>query len=407
MFINRTFSFLILTLCITFFASKANVNCSERITGFLKGDFNSHPFFFEPEFESYGTGFNGTISGGIAYKRFYWGLSVQNQYVSMSGNKSGSTIDGAWNSLNGYFLFGVYPVEWLLLEAGTGGSWYQSAFDVNSTGIINIPLGGISLLFNTTFMIPARHPFFQHFALELFNTFHLYIHNPTVQPVYNGGLRVHFNPWLQFLTLYVEVSGNTWLYRSQLMDIQSGYFTWGAGVTFDLEFPFTKSQVAYRYRDVTSDAGFIEESGDTKAILTNRFTRRGREAKYLSEPKVPLNSLSGDLLSALKSSIVRVDGFFFNSQNQVMPRSRALLEAMVRYLEINTSSVIGIITWSEDLGDPMIEISVAKERGFVLKRELVEAGINGDRIKVLSSALLYDPEFDNAPYIEIKILESE
>lgn len=343
----------------------------------LYADFWSNPFYFENTHTIYGGSFNGSIMVGARLDKFTVGAQIDENYFTFTGKNNGDDLEGAWNILRGTVVGYYEPISWFELKWGLGGAWKNSAYKTTTFGTVNTPKGGLSFVLDGLFR-PMKY-----LDISVVNTLDIYITAVSVETYYYGGLRLIFHPVLKWLNLYIEAGGMPWLYSDDNVEIQSGVFLWGVGISIDLTFPdsikYTKNLKASKRNIVGEDLG------------------TDKKIEKLS------NAKKGDIISF--SDII-----FFPNSDRIKEESYPVLDKIAKVLIKREAIVIEIGGYTNFVNNPDAELELSVKRSIKVAQYLSGKGVSAYRMKAagyggLKSKLKSDGVEEANRRVEIKILK--
>jgi outer membrane protein OmpA-like peptidoglycan-associated protein len=361
----------------------------------LMSDLNIYPFFYEPVSGMKGIAFSGQLKPGIILNRFTLALSVSDSYFSLSRLNIPQENYGAWNQLQSHLIFLAEIHRFFELEAGAGGIWYRSSFNTGNTGSYTENKGGPSFILNAAIRFP-----FPYFYLSVKNSLDLLIDSTGVIPSYLGGICFNFHPRIRWMTLYVELSGMPWNYRSPPYSVDTGFFVWGTGVSIDLRIPAkTRPETRITEKDETSDQTSPSDQKKTEK----------QEAPETGTAESEKRALQ--LFSQIKtgSDFIWKGSFFSESSSELLPSSFAEMDALVYWMNAHPSLKLDITGYAFYTGNSISELKLCMGRAQSVKNYLVRAGISAARIRPGTDGIIIGIYGDQnkKPYLKLIFREAK
>lgn len=358
---------------IIFILSSFNISTKEINPKFrLAVDVWSNPFLFENSFDIVGFSLNGSLMTGVKINKFTVGIEVYENYFSLNNKNDFDDLSLAWNILRGTANLYYEPISWFELMGGVGGAWYRTACADDEFGIAIKNEGGPSFIINCTFKP------WKYMGFKLLNRLDIFFNkNGTVTPYYNGGLRVVFNPYVDFINIYIEASGLPWVYNVQKLLINSGLFTWAAGISFDIVFP-------YNFK---------------------KYLKDQKEKKEENGPDENITKLS----KANKNEVVYFPNIIFKGNSGEMTKeSLDLLDEIIKILKKRDNLIIEIGIHTKDSGNMKSQMELSSKRLGSIEQYFYKNDIGLERIKTINFRgfdYYFSKISKNGTLVQIKILE--
>jgi outer membrane protein OmpA-like peptidoglycan-associated protein len=365
-----------------------SMNVYSKITpGFrVIADMNLFPFYYENTHSMYGMSINGALMAGMRLDKFTIGLEMSNNYNSLTKQNDSSNLNGAWNIMRWTFDGYYEPVSWFELKFGIGGAWYRSAFSNKDAGTLAINQGGLSVLLDGSF-VPWKYV-----TLRQINRLDLFFSNSgSATPYYYGGVRCDFHPYIQWLSLYIEIGGTTFFNDSRPIDeFETGMFTWGTGISIDI-----------------TPARFIGKKEEGQKVEEKKEPVKEEKKEVIKD--TPVNKEIEDLKKAKEGDIITFSNIlFYPDKDTIKEESFTVMDQIASVLSDRQDIRIELIGNTNDVGNKVKEIELSKKRAETVKKYLVNKGINADRITTTGNGSKFTKgaNIDEANRkVEIKIIK--
>jgi len=325
----------------------------------LSADFWSNPFYYEFKNKYYGTSFNGVITGGVRLKNFTAGAELYEHYYSFNSLNDPDNFNGAFNILRSDAVFFYQPLNWFEFKTGLGGAWLRSAYTNDDTGTEGMNRGGPSIILCLNF-IPTRY-----FNIIVNNTFDIFINQKVIEPYYYGSLRFNFHPYYEWLNLYIEIAGLTWINNSDYFEIKTGLLLWSIGASIDI------TPAKFVDRQIKKEKIKLYKAQKTETSDKNEITNNDNIPKKNTE----------ELLLAKQGDIVVFNNIiFFPDSKEIKEESFKVLDEIAKILNGRKDINIEIRGHTNDVNDYKAEFILSKKRSETVKKYLMTKGIAEDRM---------------------------
>ncbi|MBN2440203.1 MAG: OmpA family protein [Spirochaetales bacterium] len=358
------------TLIFVFFLIPAFLSANEKPLFLSIIDINANPFFYEPSYNIIGLSLNGSIQAGIDFQTISIALFVNDNYFICSGQDLSSQLNAYWNVLQGTVLIHHSLSDSLSLHWGLGAAWILSSFNYNLGSLFTRNEIGPSAVLNLTIATP-----FSFLDIGIINKFDLFFNTGKPYPYYYGGVRFNIHPFTDFFNLYLEPAGLLWLYEQYDENIFSGIFLINIGFSMDISGTFKKN----------------ENNGKNEA---DEILKENKESFDLLE-------------SGNTDTIIHFKGIIFKKRTiDILEQSLPVISKIADILKNQSSLVIAIRAYSDNLGDPVEELELITQRGKIIKQYLIKEGIEPQRIKILESgniAIITNFDYDIQDYSNVTV----
>jgi outer membrane protein OmpA-like peptidoglycan-associated protein len=361
---------------------------SKIIPGFrMIADTNVFPFYYESTHSMYGMSIDGALMAGMRLDKFTVGFEMSENYNSLTKHNDALNLIGAWNIMRWTFDWYYEPVSWFELKLGTGGAWFRSAVSNNDAGTLAVNQGGMSVLLDGSF-VPWKY-----ITLRQINRFDLFFSDKSAAACfYYGGIRCDFHPYIQWLSLYVEVGGMTFFNDSRPVDeFKTAVFTWGTGVSVDI-----------------TPAELIKKKDEGKKVEEKKVSvkeDKNREAVK----KTPVNKEIEDLKKAKEGDVIAFSNIlFYPDKDAIKEESFPVMDMIAKVLSERNDIRIELTGNTNYVGNTVKEIELSRKRAEAVKKYLVNKGINADRIATTGNGSKFTKgaDMDEANRkVEIKIIK--
>lgn len=227
-------------------------------------------------------------------------------------------------------------------------------------------------------------------------------------------MRFLIHPFFDWIGLYIETGGETFIEKSKNIDIKSGFFIWSVGIQFEIDTIRTKEElvtlknviikrnekkrniiiVDNNIIDVTEDQtlGNIMNEDDTK-IKGDESVKFDENIRNLYEAKVGDVVVFNNILFYPNSETIREESFIF-------------IDNIVKVLLDRKNIIVEIAGYTHSTGNQRAELELSMKRAFTVAEYLNCKGISFNRIKTTGYGGLTTAErADLNRRVEIKILE--
>jgi|GEM_PF-2515418 len=397
-----------------------NINKGKSVSFFSIIDFWAYPFVFEPSYSSASDGLNGRVMLGLKYDKFTFGVSMFENYFSTGQHDGNMDFFGAVNIFRWTFDFFYSPVEWIDIRSGIGGSF--SAFSYAYKYKYNDKRydGGLFFLFDMKFLLPIKVIEFQ-----LLNRLDILFGGNVVTPRYTGSGRFIVHPYFSWIGLYIEAGGETFIHRSENVEVVSGYFIWSVGIQFELDIPKMKTEFLvlndnfknkknYQVNLKKSNTPNITDATDDALKKNDTYGVENKNDTYGIDDKNDAYEIVDatedsikKLLTAEVGDVVEFNNIlFYPDDDRIMEESRPVLDEIVEILIKRKNIVIEIGGYTNSVGKFEDELELSMKRALKVALYLSGKGVEANRIKATGyGGIKGEGASEVKRKVEIKILK--
>lgn len=351
-------------------------------------DFFSCPASYEGKSSGLFNTVNGGVTFGTVVKEFTFNGVISDSYFNINSVSNKAVFVGGDNTLSVLFGFFYMPVNWFELKSYTGIAWQGTSYNFDSMGVINKyklgPAFQIDAVFNIKKAYTSIALINKLSILSQFNTGENdYKASDKVVPVFYGGVRFSFYPYIDWGTVFLEFGTQYWRYTSYPVSFDTVRFECSLGTSFDLKFP-------------SKEINIIK--------LTSATVKPEKVKKVKKEDKRIAQLKKAEKGQSLNFS----DIYFMPDSVEIKEESFAILDEIVGALKERPDLVIEVRGHTNSTGNKNSELTLSVNRAAKIVDYFVLRGIDHKNLRSSgagSEELLVNTIEELNRRVELKVID--